>query len=548
MRKQRHFGILLLILSFLVMGTVVVLRSAGPRLSSLRLAETETADLFAARTETDLRLLNGISFNGYDLFLDDGDSTFYYSLVENDSDAFDPLVDFEGNSGMVKISLLDGIITPETIEQDLPLSIVAYDDRSFRRYTIRCTTLPLMNIESEIESIHGTQKDRDLKMTLFDNRKEARQHLIKMDGLIHVRGNVSTTYFPKQGYKMTLYQKSPGDHNREADISLLGMDRQDGEWLLYAGYNDQERIRNVFSCALWNRSCAGNNEFNIQNGLEYRFLELFMNGKYWGLYALGYPLDYKQMTPRRNTESVESVYIYKKAFWKEKYSDLPSELLMRDFEIRGKDAAAEETLARSLLAEYDQWIRDGANGDASSPSGIHGDMPNAIDTWLFVLLVQGMDTVQSSGDYVNMFLTLVNTDKDKKMIYTPWDLDLTWGNERKAKTHNNTVPYDIEADDNTYNMLRNPAYFLLQRDPAPIIDRYRELRNSGWSDRQLDNLISEYEEKIFNSGAYLRDIGKWPDSTQGDPEQKLSVFRTYVHDRMEAMDRFINEELKDKKW
>ena len=74
------------------------------------------------------------------------------------------------------------------------------------------------------------------------------------------------------------------------------------------------------------------------------------------------------------------------------------------------------------------------------------------------------------------------------------------------------------------------------------------MRNSHWSDERLDKQISDYEEKIFNSGAYLRDIGKWPNSTQEDPKQKLSVFRAYVHDRMEAMDRFIYEELKVKKW
>ena len=501
-----------------------------------------------SRSETDRRLLRGLEFNDYRLFFDESASTFYYSLVENDPDAFDPFIHFRGESGSVRIVLTAGEISPEMIQQNRSLKIMAYDDNSWREYSIRSTTLPLMNVESVIEGIHGPQKDRDLKMTLFDNRAGARRRFIEMDGLIHVRGNVSTTVFPKLGYKLTLYRMSPGMHKREEDLSLLGMPRRDGEWLLYAGYNDQERIRNVFSSALWNRSCAGENSFSIRNGMEYRYLELFMNGKYWGLYALGYPLDYKQMTPQENTESVGSVYVYKKAFWNEAYSNLPHRLQVRDFEIRGKDALEEEEQARALMAEYDQWLRNGAPGDTSEPSGIRADMPNAMDCFLFVDLVQGMDTVEASGDFVNMFLTLVISEDGPVMIYTPWDLDLTWGNLRRAGIRNTTVPYGISADDNSYIMLRNPAYFLLPDRADLLTERYQALRNSGWSDENIDSMIDEYERQIFDSGAYRRDVKRWTNSTRQDPELRLSAFRTYVHDRLDVMDRFIySGELKDLK-
>lgn len=540
MRARNFLRPLLFICTLAALGAAVFLRSGRVRLSSLAVSPETAEELKSSRSQTDLRLLNGISFNGWRLFYDDLDGIFYYSLVENDSDAYDPYVQIDGNSRRVRIALTEGTVSAESIEAALPLRIIAYDGQTYREYQIRCTTLPLMNVESEIESIRGTQKDRDLKMTLFDNRAEARQRLIQMDGVIHVRGNDSTTVFPKQGYKMTLTQLSPGKHDREADLSLLGMDRQDGEWLLYAGYNDQERVRNVFSSALWNRSCAGENEFGIRNGMEYRFLELFMNGKYWGLYALGYPLDYKQMSPLRNTETVQAVYVYKKAFWKEAWSDLPEELQMRDFQIRGRDALADETRARALLAEYDQWVRDGAPGAASEPSGIRADMGNAADIWLYVALVQGMDTVEDSGDFVNMFQTLVDAGEDKVMLYTPWDLDLTWGNLRRPKVRNTTVPYGITVDDNSYIMLRNPANFLLPKNAGTLITRYQALRQDGWSEILLDQMIDEYEKAIYDSGAYLRDIEKWPDSSYQDPSLKLTDFRTYVHDRLQAMDEFVS--------
>ena len=541
MRRRLLFRSLLFFCTIIALGAAVYLRSDRTRLFTLAITPETFEELKNSHTETDLRLLDGLSFNGYPAFFDDPDSTFYYSLVENDSDAYNPFVHIYGNSKQVRIALTKGSISPESIEHALPLHIIAYDDHVYREYRIRCTTLPLMNIESEIESIHGTQKDRDLKMTLFDNRAEARQRLINMQGLIHVRGNDSTTVFPKQGYKMTLSQLSPGKHNREMDLSLLGMPRLDGEWLLYAGYNDQERIRNVFSSALWNQSCAGDNEFAIQNGMEYRFLELFMNGKYWGLYALGYPLDYKQMTPLRNTETVQAVYVYKKSFWNEAWSNLPETLQMRDFETRGKDALADESRARALLAEYDRWVREGAPGTVSAPSGIRMDIKNAIDIWLYVALVQGMDTVEKSGDFVNMFLTLVDAGDDLVIIYTPWDLDLTWGNLRQAKVLNTTIPYGINVNDNSFIMQRNPANFMLSEGIEMFTARYHALRQNGWSETHIDRMLDAYEKDIFDSGAYLRDVEKWPDSSIQEPALKLTLFRNYVHQRLIAMDDFISD-------
>ena len=538
MRRQKLLKTGLFLVSVLLFAAAIWIRSGRIRLSDLRVSGSEAEKLLGNAEETDLALLKRIDFNGYPLFFDEQDSAFYYSLVENDSDAFDPLVRIQGRTGKVKVYLLDGVISPETVRQNRPLLILACDGTRCRKYEIRCTALPLMNIESEIESVRGTQKDRDLKMTLFDNRAEARQRLIRMEGLIHVRGN-SSTVFPQLGYKMVLRRTSPGDSIREADVSLLGMDRSDGEWLLSAGYNDQERIRNVFSTVLWNRSCAGNNQFGIRNGLEYRFIELFMNGKYWGLYALGYPLDTQQMQPHRNADSIEALYLFKKTFWSEIYSDLPENLPMRDFEAKGVETTAEEEQARLLLREYDQWLRDGAPGEASEPSSIRPDMDNAVDTWLFVNLVQGADTVNRAGEYVNMFITMLRTDQGTAVVYTPWDLDLTWGNALAQDKQNATFAYGISPGDNSFDMLRNPAHFLFRDDPAVIRERYRQLRNGSWSDGAIDRLIADYEKQIFDSGAYRRDIAKWPGSSQTDPETGLAVFRSYVHDRLKYLDQFI---------
>ena len=499
---------------------------------------SELTDIKAGRQQTNLPLIQKISFNGFDLFADEENSAFYYSLIEKNRNAFDPLFRVSTNSESVQVMFSEDKIDENLISQNIPLRLLAYDDESYREYRIYVTTLPLLFVESEIEFIHGTGKDRDLKLTLFDNRYEARQRIMSFEGLIHIRG-VSSSIFPKLAYKMEFFEKSPGKNKRDANRSLLGM-REDNEWILYAGYDDGERIRNVFSSGLWFSSCAGANEFGVQNGNEYRFVELFMNGKYWGLYALGTPLDAKQMKPLRHTENVQSVFVFKKSFWSEIYSDLPETTLMRDYEARGNDTIVHEDLAREILQNYDSFAGSGVFDKSFDRYTIHADKQNAVDTWLFVLLVQGMDTVSSNGEFVNMFLTFIREKTDVRAMYTPWDLDLTWGNFRSSNAQNNTVPYGLDSTNNSYVMIHNPANALLQTDPQQIIRRYRELRENGWSDERIQYLIDTYERQIFDSGAYLRDIQKWPDSSSEDPALKLSVFSDYVHRRLLALDQFVD--------
>lgn len=539
MERRKIFGILLLILSIIIPGWLIFFRNDRLRLSAYSRSESEIEAFLGSALPTDDVFLTKITFNGYAIFLDETSSSFYYSLVENDPDAFDPFVRYEGVNKRVKLILREGELSPESIGQNHPLRLVASDGKHYREYQLYCTTLPLMNIESDILLFEGKGKDRDMVMTLFDNREGVRQRLLTMSGLIHLRGN-STMYYPKKGYKLTLNQISLGNHIREFDQPLLGMDsRTDGEWLLYSAYNDQERIRNVFSSNLWFTGNAGENRFKIKNGMEYRYLELFINGQYWGLYALGYPLDSKQMTPQADSYSVKNIYMFKKIYWEPEDTPFDENIPVRDFEVRGKDAAANETAARELLAAYDQWIRSGAPDSVSDELLLHAEMINAIDVWLFVNLIQGMDIVKPTGGFFNMFLTIVETDSGSTLLYTPWDLDMTWGNYWVEEEKNFTVSYLLSPEDNSYVMLRNPANFLLPDRAEAIKSRYAELRRTVWSEESLDRQIDAYERQVFDSGAYRRDLDRWPDSTCEDPALKLSVFTDYVHSRLHALDQFV---------
>ena len=51
-------------------------------------------------------------------------------------------------------------------------------------------------------------------------------------------------------------------------------------------------------------------------------------------------------------------------------------------------------------------------------------------------------------------------------------------------------------------------------------------------------MLRDFERNIFDSGAYLRDMDRWPDGSYGNPDLKLSVFTEYVLARLHAMDEY----------
>ena len=51
-------------------------------------------------------------------------------------------------------------------------------------------------------------------------------------------------------------------------------------------------------------------------------------------------------------------------------------------------------------------------------------------------------------------------------------------------------------------------------------------------------MLDGYETKIFDSGAYLREMERWQKGSYEDPALKLSVFKSYVLERLKACDQY----------
>lgn len=527
---RKILGMIILVVSFAACCYLVVFSRTSIAFRNLTINKQQFEEIISHRSEAG-GLLDTLVFEEETLFFDQKSNTFYYSLAEGNSEANNPQVKIEAKKEDLAVAFLTDGITEENIKNDRAIQGIAYTGCEYNIFYLKCTTLPIIKIECQDIDDPGDIADIPVKMnmTVFDNRIGAARKVTVSEGEIHVRG-ATTREYPKKSYGFSLVQESMGGHMRANDISLLGM-RQDDDWILYAAYNDQEKIRNVFSCNLWQYTCATDNSYGINTGVEYKYLELFMNGEYWGLYALGYSVGKKQL--QLDVENGKDA-LYKVTEWTDsKPADLTSGNM---YEARGTKEGEENW---SLLSDYYRRLLLFPKDNKGLYAGI--DIDNAIDIYLFFNLIQGSDNV--SDHLVKNLFVAIRDERQRGLtaIYCPWDMDISWGNCWQGQAVNCTVPYGISPDKNCVMESGYLNQLLLNGEEhiwESIFDKYRYLRLNLWTEEQINSMLDEYEADIYESGAYLRDMERWPDGSYADAAQGLSVFRAYVMRRLQETDAY----------
>lgn len=524
---RRYISIAMMLIGIAVLCLICL--PATPYFSQCIVSDAEFSQIARSRSETSEDLITGIRFNDYSLSLDAPGNRWFYSLIEDDATAFDPLVEITTVYPGVRFAFENKAISADLIRNSESIRMIVYTNEVYREYCVACTTLPILELSFE-DSIGIEDTDADIR--LFDNRSGAANRVTTSDAWVHIRGNLSTWY-PKKGYKLNLYTNSLGNNQRNNDVSLLGM-RQDNDWILTALYNDQDRVRQILSSDLWATGCGTNNRWGLENCNEYRYVEVFCNNEYWGLYLLGYPIDRLQLGISGTTGQTE--YYYKKVSYDVPTAqDLSTGVQMSGFTFGGSTLSGPTetptTEDWAALGEYYSILR--------SPNFRIWDLydvvdrDNLIDTYLFILMIQGVDNCGK-----NYYISAKDSAYGRTYLFTPWDFDLSWGNTYDDNGQNYTV-CTVGPD---ANLGFEPAMILINKDfngMAPAISaRYQQLRSGPWSDSAIDALLAHYEADIFHSGAYARDALRWPDSNQSG-QSDLSAFRAIVEARLEHLDAYI---------
>ena len=529
--SKKLLSLLLLALSCAALLLMTMGSVGQKRLSQLYVSWDTWNELIAARQEfvpskDQTTLFGEVYFNGYTLAFDQSNQMLMYSLIEDDPTAYDPFVKVAPAHISAQVAVMGGEITDEMIRNNESIQMMVYTPNYYAIYQLKCTTLPIIEVETDPKDIH--RADTQTKVRLFDNRKEARNRTLISSASIHIRGGVSRSY-PKNSYKLSLQTESAGNNWRNRHVSLLGL-RQDDDWVLNGIYSEKDKVREVFTTNLWYESCADNNEFGITNGMQYKYVEMFFGEQYWGIYALGSPIDEKQIELKSGEHMYRKVNPYA----------VETEI---DFETRGPIDGYEYKAGNLENPDWEPlrlYYHTLLSLSLKSVDTLYtlADVENAIDIYLFLNLIQGVDHAHLRGNNIiyNLFLTAKKADDGSlKMLYTPWDMDNTWG----------AVFGEYEMDPSSNVIIDTSVVTRLldlgdERMAERVINRYWELRDGPWSEENMEKMLLELEADIFDSGAYVREYEIWHPEQASDQDAKLSEFIDYVYDRLWYMDDYID--------
>ncbi|MBQ7045351.1 MAG: CotH kinase family protein [Clostridia bacterium] len=549
MSRVKRIQSILLIISILFLSVVVITDATAKqtKLSNLMLSEEHYENIKSARQSTSNQIIRAdIKFNDYLLFADYNTSTYYYSAIENHTLAYNPTVSVESEQN-IKIAFLNADITDETVKSGETVKFVLYTESDYAEYNLAVTKLPIISINLENEPknksnpITSDKEYVNAYFNVFDNSADANHinRVINSFGKIRLRGATSKGYDQKS-YRFQLYNESVGSSLRNNNINLLGL-RSDDDWIIYPAFNDPEKVRTNLSHDVWSAFGATNNDFGMNTGTKTKLCEVLINGRYWGLYTLMYPIDNNQFNLNENTTSGMPDYWYRAVG----YEDATSNDFMsakddvsrvKRYEIRfPTDHSGLYYKKWQPLDNFNKVLETKDDDYFVEHLEDHLDLENQIDMWLFLKITQAVDNCSKNTNFVAKY-----RDGKYTILVSPWDLDQTWGLSWKTGVFTNTDVI-IEPNDpiNKYDfdMIISRCLELEMPNIArQIQERYTKIRSDILTDAQFDEWLNYYEAKVYSSGAAIRNAERWPRARKAED---MSDLRYRVKEHLKFMDSYI---------
>ena len=374
----------------------------------------------------------------------------------------------------------------------------------FRRITYLFVLFLSLTARGQLPVIHlqytdSLRQDTDICSTFrLINGKDTFDCLADM----HIHGQTATRY-----KKKSLKLKLKDSDDNKLDVGLLGM-REDNSWLLDAMASDLGRCRNRVSWDIWNAfshpSYIKDYNPNSRNGIDGKFVEVYLNGEYNGLYCLNECLDRKQLKLKKYNEQGQRGLLVKSYYNSDMTGDKERRFFSdntagRWFAWNAKYPKAEEDepLDWTPFVSIIHFLSTLDNETIAEHLHERIDLPVLQDLLLLNELMHGDDNIQK-----NLYFYFYDVTQSQVMGIAPWDMDATWGRDYKAAKVSPTT--DLKAE-NT-NKLFTTA--LLTKE-INLSQRYAELRQSHWQTDSIKTHFTRYFQLFRQTGAAEREQQRW---------------------------------------
>lgn len=331
---------------------------------------------------------------------------------------------------------------------------------------------------------------------------------------------------------------------------------------------DKSCMRNRVSTDLWNDFATKPYhrregwEPKARTGTRGRFVEVFLNGTYHGLYCMTEKMDRKQLKLKKYVAATETEpavihgSLYKSSQWNYEvlmgheidseyfpkrapasYNNNLRQETWREYEVKYPDYE-EEKIDWGPLWNAINFVATSSDVEFDNKFDNYFDRPVINDYYLFIELMLATD---NHGK--NMFFFNYDQQGEKhaeKIGITPWDLDGTWGRRwdgsrsyTQAEQDYTTFLWAYEHGTHTiFHRLAKSTYRIWRNT---LMERYAQLRQTYFDEDQLIERFTDYARLFAESHADQREQNKWS-SLHNDIEGDVDYITDWIRTRLAYLD------------
>lgn len=381
--------------------------------------------------------------------------------------------------------------------------------------------------------------------------------VVEMPAKFKTRGATASEYLMKPSFNMKLRN---ADYTEEVDTTLLGL-RECSSWILDAMAIDRICMRNRVCMDIWNdfSRLPYDTNFGGRNGTIGKFLEVYINGEYYGIYCMSDRINRKLLNLKKVKIADDETPLLRGVLYKSGTSDIADQNnpgynadytactveWHNAWELTYPDDYASEAVWAPLQDAF-------KNGQNEAYVNKYFYIDNLADYQIHVMAL----SIGDNWGNKNHFLSIRNMNKDiddpdstesnrRRFVITPWDLDTSLGGSYNGSYYDgtysdwpvasigNNAPYPIAwvSGKNYYENLLKKKWIAARRGAFSVdsictkLERYRDLFiNSGAWNRMVTHFNAAKEKP-----RYVQDLNK-----------EIAYIEDWYKQRVQEMDTYFN--------
>lgn len=433
----------------------------------------------------------------------------------------DTIENYTGLSGYAEIdlSLNNSIYQFTEVPQSFEYSSSYVVTNGGNEFKLFFTQLPLLKIQSSANISAGHKIPAQF---LYADQSQILNETIG----IRFRGNMSQA-FPKKSYDIEFWE----DPATEVSIDVqFGNLRSDDDWVLDGLYNEPLRLRSQVSLQLWldmHQPYYAQQEPNARSGAGGFFVELFLNGRYNGVYLLSEQVDRKLLKVKKFNGNIRGeLYKGKEKDQATIFTGLPdydnNSEFWAGFQIKYPKIA--DTTNWENVYNFVDFVLNSSDSDWE---GVWDkfNYQNYLDYFIFLNLTRAADNTGKN-------IYLAKYDSISPYFYVPWDLDGTFG-LRWDGTYMN-----ITDDILTNGFMDRVIATDVGNYTADVDARWAELRQSILN---TDYLIDRFQYSynwLKSNNVYTREALVYANYPYD--QESLDYIETWIIERIAFLDIYFN--------